>query len=58
VRPLFNTPDVTAAPSHPHHYPLPSIADHLAGYEAAGITDVDVSWRVFQTCLFAGRTPS
>jgi SAM-dependent methyltransferase len=58
VRPLFNTPGVTAAPSHPHNYPLPSIADHLAGYEEAGITDVDVSWRVFQTCLFAGRTPS
>jgi SAM-dependent methyltransferase len=42
-------------PSHHHDYPLPSIGDHLAGYAAAGITDVEVVWRAFVTCLFMGR---
>jgi SAM-dependent methyltransferase len=42
-------------PSHHHNYPLPSVRDHLDGYAAAGITDVQVVWRAFYTSLFMGR---
>ena len=42
-------------PKHHHDYPLTSIDDHLRGYAAAGITDVDVVWRALYTCLFVGR---
>lgn len=40
---------------HHHNYPLTSVQDHLDGFEAAGITDVEVPWRAFYTCLFLGR---
>jgi trans-aconitate methyltransferase len=40
---------------HHHNYPLPSVQDHLDGYAAAGITDVQIVWRAFYTCLFMGR---
>jgi SAM-dependent methyltransferase len=40
---------------HHHNYPLTSVQDHLDGLEAAGITDVEVPWRAFYTCLFLGR---
>lgn len=42
--------------THRHDHPAPAIADHLAGYAAAGIDDVDVPWRAFFTCLFMGRS--
>jgi SAM-dependent methyltransferase len=42
-------------PSHHHDYPLPSVADHLAAFERAGITDVEIPWKAFFTCLFMGR---
>jgi SAM-dependent methyltransferase len=42
-------------PHHHHDQTLPSFRDHLAGYAAAGIDDVDVPWRAFFTCLFMGR---
>jgi SAM-dependent methyltransferase len=41
--------------AHHHDQPLPTVADHLDGYAAAGITDVDIAWRAFVTCLFMGR---
>ena len=41
--------------SHHHNYPLPSVDDHLDGYHAAGISEVDVAWKAFITCLFVGR---
>jgi SAM-dependent methyltransferase len=41
--------------AHHHDKPLPTVADHLDGYAAAGITDVDIAWRAFVTCLFMGR---
>lgn len=44
-----------SGPRHHHDYPLTSVADHLAGFAAAGITDVEVAWRAFVTCLFMGR---
>jgi SAM-dependent methyltransferase len=44
-----------ARPHHHHDNKAPSISDHLAGYAAAGIDDVDVPWRAFFTCLFMGR---
>jgi SAM-dependent methyltransferase len=50
---LRTTPAERAA--HHHDKPLPTIADHLDGYAAAGITDVDIAWRAFVTCLFMGR---
>jgi hypothetical protein len=44
-----------ASPKHHHNYPLTSIADHLDAFAAAGITDVEIPWRAFYTCLFMGR---
>jgi SAM-dependent methyltransferase len=47
-----------AAPAqrtHHHDAPLPTIADHLDGYAAAGIDDAVMPWRAFITCLFMGR---
>ena len=40
---------------HHHNYPLTSVQDHLDAFGAAGITDVEVPWRAFYTCLFLGR---
>lgn len=45
-------------PKHHHSYPLTSIRDHLDAFAAAGITDVDIPWRAFFTCLFMGRAPA
>ena len=45
-------------PRHHHNYPLTSVQDHLDAFAAAGITDVEVPWRAFYTCLFMGRTPA
>lgn len=42
-------------PRHHHNYPLTSIGGHLDAFAAAGITDVEVPWRAFFTCLFMGR---
>jgi len=42
-------------PKHHHNYPLTSVQDHLDALGAAGITDVEVPWRAFFTCLFMGR---
>jgi SAM-dependent methyltransferase len=42
---------------HHHNYPLTSVQDHLDAFAAAGITDVEVPWRAFYTCLFMGRIP-
>jgi SAM-dependent methyltransferase len=46
-----------SAPGHHHNYPLPSADDHLDGYGAAGVTDLDIAWKAFYTCLFMGRLP-
>ena len=43
-------------PKHHHNYPLTSVRDHLEAYAAAGVSDVEVVWRAFYTCLFMGRT--
>jgi SAM-dependent methyltransferase len=40
---------------HHHTYPLTSVRDHLDAFAAAGLTDVEVVWRSFVTCLFAAR---
>lgn len=45
-------------PKHHHNYPLTSISDHFDAFAAAGISDVEVPWRAFFTCLFMGRTSS
>jgi SAM-dependent methyltransferase len=42
---------------HHHNYPLTSIQDHLDGFAAAGIDDVEIVWKAFYTCLFMGRKP-
>lgn len=42
-------------PRHHHNYPLTSVADHFDAFAAAGITDVEIPWRAFFTCLFMGR---
>jgi hypothetical protein len=44
-------------PKHHHSYPLTSVQDHLNAFAAAGITDVEVPWRAFYTCLFMGHAP-
>lgn len=54
IRPRFATPRRTE-PKHHHTYPLTSIEDHLNGYAQAGITDVEIAWKAFFTCLFVGR---
>lgn len=51
-RDLAAAPD---GPKHHHNYPLASVVDHLEGYRAAGIDDVEIGWRAFYTCLFLGR---
>jgi SAM-dependent methyltransferase len=56
VRKKFFAPRAATA-SHHHNYPLPSEADHLDGYRAAGVSDVDVAWKAFYSCLFIGRAP-
>lgn len=56
ARPRFVPPGPPLG-AHHHDYPLPSADDHLAGFAAAGITDVDVAWKAFYTCLFMGRAP-
>lgn len=40
---------------HHHNYPLCAIDDHLDGYRAAGVVDVDMPWRAYYTVLLAGR---
>jgi SAM-dependent methyltransferase len=45
------------SPPHHHNYPLASVEDHLDAYRAAGLTEVDIAWKVFYTCLFMGRRP-
>ncbi len=44
--------------THHHNYPLAAESDHLAGYAAAGIDDVEIAWKAFYTCLFAGKKPT
>jgi trans-aconitate methyltransferase len=56
VRKTFSAPRTPVA-THHHNYPLPSAEDHLAGYRAAGIDEVDIAWKAFFTCLFMGRGP-
>lgn len=57
VRPRFAANAGTEKPHH-HNYPLTSVEDHLEGYRAAGITDVEITWRAFYSCLFMGRKAS
>jgi SAM-dependent methyltransferase len=54
VRKQFTGP-ASARTAHHHRYPLPSVTDHLDGYRAAGVTDADVAWKAFYSCLFIGR---
>lgn len=54
VRPRFTGPRNKEAKHH-HNYPLTSIQDHMDGYAAAGITDVDFAWKTFFTVLLMGR---
>jgi SAM-dependent methyltransferase len=56
VRPHFVGP--SSGPKHHHNYPLTSVTDHLAAFANAGITDVEIVWRAFYTCLFVGRKPA
>jgi SAM-dependent methyltransferase len=57
VRKQF-VPPASARAAHHHNYPLTSAADHLDGFAAAGISDVEIVWRAFFTCLFMGRVSS
>jgi SAM-dependent methyltransferase len=57
VRKQFVPPESRRAKHH-HNYPLTSAADHLEAFAAAGISDVDMVWRAFFTCLFMGRVGS
>lgn len=53
VRKVFVPPRLPS--THHHDRPLPSVEDHLDGYRAAGVGEVDVAWKAFYTCLFVGR---
>lgn len=46
---------IEGPPIHHPDFKLISIADHLAAFKAAGITDVQVVWQSFNTVLFMGR---
>jgi SAM-dependent methyltransferase len=54
IRPRFAAPR-QEGPKHHHDYPLTSVQDHLDGFAGAGITDVEIAWKAFFTCLFVGR---
>ncbi|MCL2581850.1 MAG: class I SAM-dependent methyltransferase [Streptosporangiales bacterium] len=54
VRKQFSVADGPKLKHH-HNYPLTSVADHLDGFAAAGVNDVEIPWRAFYTCLFTGR---
>lgn len=54
VRKKFSVADGPKLKHH-HNYPLTSVADHLDGFAAAGVNDVEIPWRAFYTCLFMGR---
>ncbi|MFB9832605.1 class I SAM-dependent methyltransferase [Actinoallomurus acaciae] len=54
VRKRFTRPRRKGA-EHRHDHPLTSVQDHLDGFAAAGITDVEIAWKAFFTCLFIGR---
>ncbi len=54
VLPQFAGP-TAGKPSHPHYFPFPTMNGHLAAMTDAGLTDNDVAWRTFYTCLFLGR---
>ena len=53
IRGRFQPPSNT--PPHHHNYPLTNARDHLDGLTAAGLTDAEIAWRAFVTCLFAAR---
>jgi SAM-dependent methyltransferase len=55
ARERFVAPAQDGSGQHRHDHPQPTVQDHLDGYAAAGITDVQVVWRAFLTCLFMGR---
>jgi SAM-dependent methyltransferase len=55
VRKRFHAAPDANGSTHHHDYPPPTVQDHLDGYAAAGIADVQVVWRAFHTCLFMGR---
>lgn len=57
VRKRFVGGSTNETPHH-HNYPLTSVQDHLDGFAAAGISDVEITWRAFYTCLFMGRKAS
>ena len=44
-------------PTHPHSYPLPTIADHVTAMSRARLEEIDMPWRAFYTCLILGRRP-
>lgn len=56
IRSRFVPPKSTKS-SHHHDGPLPNLDDHLSGFAAAGVPDVEVAWRAFVTVLLTGRKP-
>jgi len=54
VRDLFRPPPRQQT-CHRHEHPLPSVEDHFGAFAAALITDTEMIWRAFSTCLFMGR---
>ncbi|MBB5788246.1 class I SAM-dependent methyltransferase [Jiangella mangrovi] len=57
VLPIFAGPNA-GKPSHPHYFPFPSMTDHLDALAGAGLTDADLAWRAFYTCLYVARKAS
>lgn len=55
VRRRFRSRPEREQASHRHPGPLPDIETHLRSLADAGITDVEIPWRAFVTCLLAGR---
>jgi trans-aconitate methyltransferase len=51
----FYRPAPREQTGHRHEHPLPSVDDHFGAFAAAGITDTEMIWRAFSTCLFMGQ---
>jgi spermidine synthase len=52
--PLFAGPNA-GRPTHEHNYAFPTVSQHLDTMTAAGLSEAELVWKAFYTCLFASR---
>ena len=44
-------------PRHRHDQPRPTMSDHIETMTGAGLTEAELVWKAFHTCLFMARKP-